>query len=177
MAPSTIGGLAAESTQGVPRGEEHCVFECGGLAYAITLSAVREVVSGKLATPIPQAPPVLIGVVELHGDALPIVQLATLLGAPARPYTPASQIVILCGADTRIGAAVDRVRPMRVIDHTSLMPAEHDLYRGWWREATTQIAVLDAAALVTHAVQTVATHLLGACGGITPRGLRTRRPS
>jgi len=175
--PSTIDGSSAESTREVLGAEEHCVFECSGHVFAIALSAVCEVVSGKLATSIPQAPPVLIGVVELHGDALPIVQLATLLGTPARPYTPASQIVVLCSEDTRIGAVVDRVHPLRVIDYTSLTPTEHHLYRGWWREATTRIAVLNPAALVVQALETVAYHLQHACGGITLRTRRTNRPS
>ena len=57
---STQSGAGAEQL-GVPAGEEHCIFECNGLVFAVGLNAVREVLSGKLATPIPQAPPALVG--------------------------------------------------------------------------------------------------------------------
>src|ERR1700690_676758 len=64
-----------ESARGFRPGQDHCIFECGPQVFAIELAAVREVLSGKLATPVPQAPPALVGVVDLHSDVLTVVQL------------------------------------------------------------------------------------------------------
>jgi purine-binding chemotaxis protein CheW len=147
--------------------EDHCIFECSGRGFAAALSAVGEVLSGKLATPVPQAPPALVGVVELHGDVLPVVQPSALLGMVARPYTPADPIVVISARDIKIGLAVDRVRHVRAIDPTSLTSATHECYRGWWTGPTPAIAVLDIDALVNRAVRIVAAHLQDSPPGST----------
>ena len=155
-----------------PAGEEHCIFECNGQIFAVGLNAVREVLSGKLATPIPQAPPALVGVVELHGDVLPVVQLTTLLGMATRPYTPASPIVVLSSHATKIGIVVDRLRPVQTIAPASLSSATHDLYRGWYAGTTPRAAVLNVKALLTHALRTVVAHLNNPVPGKTSRMAR-----
>ncbi|HVO24718.1 MAG TPA: chemotaxis protein CheW [Candidatus Margulisiibacteriota bacterium] len=149
--------------------EDHCIFECGGRAFATSLNAVREVLSGKLATPVPQAPPALVGVVEFHGDVLPVVQPSTLLGIAARPYTPADPIVVLSSRDIKIGLAVDRVRHVRAIDPTALTAATHECYRGWWAGSAPPVAVLDVEALVSRAVRIVAAQLQGGPTGNSGR--------
>lgn len=169
------GGFVHERSngRGVPAGEEHCIFECSGQVFAVGLNAVREVLSGKLATPIPQAPPALVGVVELHGDVLPVVQLSMLLGIATRPYTPASPIVVLSSHAMAIGVVVERVRPVHTIGAASLSSATHDLYQGWYAGTLPQAAVLNVNALITHALRTVAAHLHGAVPGTTRRTPRT----
>lgn len=157
--PFSAGRLSADAASGVRVEEEHCIFECSGQVFAVGLGVVREVLSGKLATPIPQAPPALIGVVDWHGDVLPVVQLGTLLGTTIRPYTPASQIVVISSHGSTMGIVVDRVRSVGAIDGASLRPASHHLYCGWFMGTTPAVAVLNASALVTHAVQTIAAHL------------------
>ena len=160
-------------SSGPSAAEEHCIFECNGHVFAVGLNAVREVLSGKLATPIPQAPPALVGVVELHGDVLPVVQLGMLLGMPTRPYTPANPIVVLSSHATKIGVVVDRVRPVQTIAPALLSSTTHDLYRGWYAGTVPRAAVLNVNALVTHALRTVATHLHDSGAGTASRTLRT----
>jgi chemotaxis signal transduction protein len=143
----------AEVSDIAQRVEDHCIFECSGRVFAVPLSAVREVLSGKLATPVPQAPPALVGVVEMHGDALAVVQLSALLGTAARPYTPANPIVVLCAHSIVLGVAVDRVRQVRSIDPHSLSPSTHAFSRGSC-PGTPPLIVLDAKALVTRALHT-----------------------
>lgn len=157
----------AENPASVGTTEDHCVFECSGQGFAVSLGALGEVLSGKLATPVPQAPPALVGVVELHGDVLPVIQPTALLGMVARPYTPADPIVVVASRDTKVGLAVDRVRHVRAIDPTALTLATHECYRGWWTGSTPPIAVLDVDALVSRAVRIVAAHLQQAPPGTT----------
>lgn len=156
-----------------PNANDHCVFECGAQVFATSLGAVREVLSGKLATPVPQAPSALVGVIELHGDVLPIVQLSALIGVEARSYTPADAVVVLSSREARVGIAVDRVLQVRVIDPAALTLSNRDIFKGWYTRTTPRIAVLDADALVSHALQTVITHFRNALPD--PRQRRSRR--
>ena len=159
---SGVKRAALDASGPTPGADDHCVFECGAQVFATNLGAVREVLGGKLATSVPQAPPALVGVVELHGDVLPVLQLSTLTGIAARPYTPVDAIVVLSSRDVRIGIAVDRVLPVRTIDPASLTTSRNDLYKGWYAGTTPPIAVLNADALVAHAVRTVVAHLKSA---------------
>jgi chemotaxis signal transduction protein len=159
---------SVQSTRGAEvYSEEHCIFECSGEVFAASLSAVREVLSGKLPTPVPQAPPALIGLVELHGDVLPVLQLCTLLGIAPRPCTPANPIVVLSSRNALIGVVVDRVRHVSAIDPASLTPCTHKFYRGWYPGMTPRIAVLDVDGLASHSLRTVAVHLRHALPGVT----------
>jgi chemotaxis signal transduction protein len=176
LPPASDARAAGTLDRPVGTTEDHCVFECGGQVFATSLAAVREVLSGKLATPVPQAPPALVGVVELHGDVLPVVQPTTLLGMVTRPYTPADPIVVLSSRDVKIGLAVDRVRHVRAIDPTSLTSATHDCYRGWWAGSTPPVAVLDVDAVVSRAVRMVAAHLQDDLPGAARSPRRDRGP-
>jgi purine-binding chemotaxis protein CheW len=61
-------------------------FEVGGHTYAIDVSQVREIVRWQPVTPLPNAPELIEGVVDLRGAMVPIVDLGRALGgAPAAP--------------------------------------------------------------------------------------------
>jgi len=118
--------------------------------------------TGEPVTPVPQAPPSLVGVLNLRGEVLPLVQLDTLLDMPPRSYTPGDQILVLSCGDVDIGLVVDRVRDVRSIDEGEIQayPAETanaHLLRGAWSTVTAVVAVLDAGKLVAEAVNAVST--------------------
>ena len=141
-------------------GEDYCIFTRSGRDFGISVSAAREVLTGEVATPVPQSPPSLIGVLNLRGEVLPLVQLDSLLAMPPRPYSPGDQIVVLTVGDVDIGLVVDRVRDVRSIDagevkeYPSGTTANH-LFRGYWQSSTGVVTVLDAEKLVAQAVATV----------------------
>jgi len=143
-------------------GEDYCIFTRGARDFGISVQAAREVLTGEPVTPVPQSPPSLIGVLNLRGEVLPLVQLDTLLDMPPRPYTPGDQIVVLSSGDVDIGLVVDRVRDVRSIDESEIQEfpegtANAHLLRGAWSTATAVVAVLDAAKLVAAAVNAVNT--------------------
>jgi len=61
-------------------------FEVGGHTYAIDVSQVREVVRWQSVTPLPNAPSLIEGVIDLRGAVVPVVDLGRALGgAPVAP--------------------------------------------------------------------------------------------
>lgn len=164
---------ARDTPAGVHPCSDYCIVECSGQVFAAGLSAVREVLSGKLATPVPQAPPALIGVVELRGDVLPVVQLSALLGIPTRAYTPANPILVLSSHDARVGVVVDRVRHVRAIESVAITATKHDLFSGWCTGTTPRVGVLNADALVAHAMRTIAASFQPGFAGTHASGARS----
>jgi len=65
--------------------EHYCVFSRGNRELALPIAAAREMLGGQAVTPVPQAPAELLGVVNLRGNLLPLLQIDHWLGVPTRP--------------------------------------------------------------------------------------------
>lgn len=102
-------------TTSVPFMEIHerlLTFEVGGSIYGLPIASVLEVSEVGAISSIPTVPPSTAGVMNLHGDALPVVRRSTLLeveeaGLPA----PAHVLVIAPrpSGGARLGLPVDRI--------------------------------------------------------------------
>lgn len=56
------------------------VFALEGSRYAVELRWVREVITLGFVTPVPGAPPEIVGVVNVHGTVTPVLDLRAALG-------------------------------------------------------------------------------------------------
>ena len=85
----------------------HVRFRVGDENFALPVGQVLEVADlGQLA-PVPGAPPAVLGVRNLRGHVLPVIDLAVVLGtAHARP---GARLVIAEEAGRRAGLAIDQV--------------------------------------------------------------------
>ncbi len=61
-------------------------FELAGNHYAVEVAQVREVVPWQEVTPLPRAPQLIEGVIDLRGRIIPVVDLGRVLGVdPVKP--------------------------------------------------------------------------------------------
>jgi len=70
-------------------------FETEGRLYALDVSQVREIVRSQAVTPLPMAPSLIEGVVDLRGAVIPVLDLARVLGGTPPEETAQSRIVVL----------------------------------------------------------------------------------
>lgn len=91
--------------------ERLLTFEVGGAAYALPISGVLEVADVEAVACVPTLSRGLAGVVNHHGDALPLVERARLLELDDAELPAPKQILVVCArSDTaRLGLPVDRV--------------------------------------------------------------------
>lgn len=82
-------------------------FETRGRSYALDVTLVREIVRSHEITPLPSAPELIEGVVELRGGLVPVLDLGRVLGAGPSPVTNHSRIVVLDCDRMLIGLCVD----------------------------------------------------------------------
>lgn len=95
-------------------------FEVGGRPVGIDVAQLREVVRFQPATPLPGAPTLIEGVIELRGALVPVVDLGRLLGgAPLRPG-PRSRIAVAQIDGLAIGLAVDAALEILAVDPAAL---------------------------------------------------------
>jgi purine-binding chemotaxis protein CheW len=76
------------------------VLPIGADRYGIELTDVREVVPDPRPEPVPGAPPAVLGVVNLRGDVVPVIDTAQLLGLP-----PLARIAFAVVAECDAGLA------------------------------------------------------------------------
>lgn len=81
--------------------------------YACEVDAVREVVPRTLVTPIPAAPGAIVGLVNVRGAVVTVVDGGVVLhGTPAEPT---GAILVVDLGPRGVGLAVDRVADVRGI--------------------------------------------------------------
>lgn len=73
---------------------ELLVFEVAGVRYALELPSVREVVRAVLISPLPEAPAVIEGIVDIRGELVPVYDLRMRFGLPPRALHPDERLVI-----------------------------------------------------------------------------------
>lgn len=85
----------------------HVRIRAGGEDYALSVEDVIEVAELGHITPVPGAPSEVLGVRNLRGTVLPVLDLATVLGIP--PAALCERIVVAEQAGRRAALAVESV--------------------------------------------------------------------
>jgi purine-binding chemotaxis protein CheW len=93
-----------------------CLFSLGGLGVAVDVAQAREVVVLDRCTAVPGAPDEVLGVTNLRGAILPVVEVRPLLGLPARPPTPGAMAIVLVDGDWRAALVIDRIHGLAWFD-------------------------------------------------------------
>jgi purine-binding chemotaxis protein CheW len=87
--------MHAEATESVQGGIELACFQVGEVTLAIDVQQVREVARCPALTPLPQAPRLIEGVIDLRGRVIPVVDLGRALFDRPLGADPLARVVIL----------------------------------------------------------------------------------
>jgi purine-binding chemotaxis protein CheW len=90
--------------------------------FCVRTTTIREIRGWGPATHIPHSPAEVLGVMNLRGTVIPIIDLACKLGMPLTEPTERSAIVVAEVHGTAIGLVVDRVSDILTIPVESLQP-------------------------------------------------------
>jgi purine-binding chemotaxis protein CheW len=95
-------------------------FEVKGGVYALDVTHLREVVRWQPVTPLPRAPALIEGVVDLRGKVIPVIDLGRALHA--EPTTPGSRtrIAVVEVDALVVGLVVDAAIDVMSVDVSSL---------------------------------------------------------
>jgi purine-binding chemotaxis protein CheW len=95
-----------------------CVVRLGGRPFAVDISDVREVVALEATTTVPGSPSVVVGVMNLRGHVLPVVEIRPLLGLPARPGV--DRALVFADGDYRAAVLIEAVLGLTTVDAVRL---------------------------------------------------------
>jgi purine-binding chemotaxis protein CheW len=96
---ATVLGLAGK----------YLVFALGGEEYGIAVSRVREIIGPMPVTRVPRVPESVLGVINLRGKVIPVVDLRVRFGLEAIDHGLRTCIVVVQAADAEFGLVVDCV--------------------------------------------------------------------
>jgi purine-binding chemotaxis protein CheW len=85
------------------------VFSLDELRYAVSLEAVESVVRIVEITPLPGAPEIVLGAVNLHGEIVPVMNPRRRFGLPERSIALSDQLIIARSRARRLALRVDAV--------------------------------------------------------------------
>ena len=85
------------------------VFVLDGERYALPLDITERTLRMVAVTPLPQAPEVVLGVINVQGTVLPVLDMRARFRLPRRPPGPDDQLLIARTPRRTVALAVDSV--------------------------------------------------------------------
>ena len=101
---------------------EIIAFRLHDQEFCVKTTTIREIRGWAPSTPIPHAPADVIGVMNLRGSVIPIIDLAQKLGMKSAVATERSAIVVAEVHNMVIGMLVDRVSDILTIPANQVQP-------------------------------------------------------
>lgn len=127
MAEVAAQQLEAGNEQLSEDGQQFLTFIMAGEEYGVDILCVQEIRGWEEATPIPNAPPHIKGVINLRGAIVPIVDLRMCFGMSAIEYNELTVVIVLrvesSTASRTMGVVVDAVSDVYSIMSKQVKPA------------------------------------------------------
>lgn len=114
---------------------QYMTFKLGDELFAINVSQVREVLEVLQITKVPTAPAYMRGVVNVRGQAIPVVDMRLRFGLPSVSDTVNTRIIVMeltiDGETAVIGGLADSVHEVIELEQGNINPPPHIAMR--WR--------------------------------------------
>jgi len=137
---------------------QYITFKLGDELFAINVARVREVLEVSQITRVPSAPDYMRGVVNVRGQAIPVVDLRLRFGLPPAAETVNTRIIVmelqLDGEVTVLGGLADSVHEVIELEPGNINPPPRiamrwrtEFIQGMGRRGDDFIIILDVNAV------------------------------
>ncbi len=149
------------STDQTTGAEQFLTFVLGGEEYGVTILQVQGIQGWDRVTPIPNTPEFILGVINLRGAIVPIVDLRRRFGMPAAEFGPTTVVIVVRVARERsertLGLVVDAVSEVCNVNADDCKPApdfgsgiKTDFVKGLATVENRMVILLDIDRLVSE---------------------------
>ncbi|MBN1852235.1 MAG: chemotaxis protein CheW [Pirellulales bacterium] len=125
-------------------------FYVGDLLLGLDILQLQEIIRNFDVTPAPHAPDYVLGVINLRGDVVTVVDLRTVLGYPPAEVTRETRNLIVESQGEFIGLLVDRIADTVSITLDAIEPCPSNIdgvegrfFRGVYTTETDIVVILD----------------------------------
>ena len=132
-------------------------FQLDDETYGIDVMQIREVLRSPEISPVPGAPAFVLGIINLRGNVVAIIDTRSRFNLPPREVDDASRILILEAGDYVVGFLVDSVSEVAELRNeniecapdTGSSRAASRFIRGLYNRAEGLLILIDAARLLS----------------------------
>jgi len=97
-------------------------FRIGSEEYGLALSTVQEIITTPRITRVPKAPTYIKGVINLHGNVIPVIDIARRFKIGETKIGPGSRVVVIDMADEAIGLLAESVSKVASFSASQIQP-------------------------------------------------------
>ena len=97
-------------------------FSVGSEEYGIPLSSVQEIITVPRITRVPKAPTYIKGVINLHGNVIPVIDVARRFEIGATQIGAAARVVVVEAEDEAVGLLAEGVSKVTRFRSSDLQP-------------------------------------------------------
>lgn len=108
--------------------DRYVCFRLGGQEFALPIADVKETIRPRPITPVFRTPSFVLGLINLRGEIVAVLDLAQLLGLPPSGATPDSRVLIV-KRGPKAGIVVDSLSEVRTLRDGSIDPPPSTLAR------------------------------------------------
>lgn len=90
--------------------------------YAVESEFVREVCPLKDITPLPLTPPFVMGIINVRGQILSVIDIKKFYGLPEKGITDLNKVIIVHNNDMELGILADAVTDFRQVPIADIQP-------------------------------------------------------
>ena len=128
-------------------------FVLASETYGIESRFIREIHPLKDITAIPCTPPFVIGMINVRGQIITVINVKTFFDLPEQGLSDLNQVILVQNSETELGILADAVLGVRLVPHAALQPSlptfsgiRAEYLRGVTQE---RMAVLDVGAILS----------------------------
>jgi len=121
-----MGSTDPRAAEG-PTGGQYLTFRLGSETYGLDILRVKEIRGWTPVTGIPQSPPHVLGMLNLRGAIVPILDLRLRFALPSADFTPTTVVIVLSwrseeGGARECGVVVDSVSDVVDLAQDAIKP-------------------------------------------------------
>lgn len=138
-------------------------FRLGAQAFGLDVLTVQEVLCLPALAPVPGAPPECLGVINLRGRIIPVIDLRQLLARPYGEDAETTRLVVVDDGDEAVALKVDQVGEVLDLPASTIEAAPDvgnslcpDQLHGVHRRGDRLLLLLDTAAVLRTASSRIA---------------------
>jgi purine-binding chemotaxis protein CheW len=126
--------MSSETNRAVPAHQQILTFQLDAQVFGVDILRVREIRGWSAVTAVPESPPYVLGVLNLRGAIVPVIDLRARLGLPSVDATTTTVIIVLTvivgEARRDFGLVVDAVSDVSALQASDIRATPSGLGSG-----------------------------------------------
>ena len=102
--------------------DKYLTFLIDNEEYGVEIANIRSIISVCAITTVPETPPFVMGIINLRGDIVPVIDVRSRFSKPLRPHDESTCIIIIEAEGSLLGLIVDTVKEVLYIGGDNVLP-------------------------------------------------------